>query len=65
LFRSAVRARYFASDGLVDGAPIPVFASNDMLMPAYIPGTTPIATPDHIILVLGDFRGDVWIMDLD
>jgi hypothetical protein len=23
----------------------------------------PIATPDQIILVLGDFRGDVWLMD--
>ncbi len=34
-------------------------------MPAYLPGTAPIATPDQIILVLGDFRGDVWLMDLD
>jgi hypothetical protein len=25
----------------------------------------PIATPDQIILVLGDFRGDIWLMDLD
>jgi hypothetical protein len=25
-----------------------------MLMPAYLPGTAPIATPDQIILVLGD-----------
>jgi hypothetical protein len=35
-----------------------------MLMPAYLPGTAPIATPDQIIFVLGDFRGDVWLMDL-
>jgi hypothetical protein len=29
------------------------------------PGVTaPTATPDQIILVLGDFRGDVWLMDL-
>jgi len=34
-------------------------------MPAYVPGTTPVATPDQLILVLGDFRGDVWLMDLD
>jgi hypothetical protein len=33
-------------------------------MPAYLPGTGPIATPNQIILVLGDFRGDVWLMDL-
>jgi Tol biopolymer transport system component len=65
LVRSAVRARHFASaSGLVEGAPIAVYASNEMLMPAYLPGTAPIATPDQIILVLGDFRGDIWLMEL-
>jgi hypothetical protein len=39
-------------------------ASSEMLMPAYLPGTAPIATPNQIILVLGDFRGDVWLMDV-
>ena len=24
----------------------------------------PIATPDQIILVPGDFRGDIWLMEL-
>jgi Tol biopolymer transport system component len=65
LVRSAIRARHVSSDGLVEGAPVAVFASNDMMMPSYPPGTAPIATPDQIILVLGDFRGDVWMMDLD
>ena len=66
LLRSAVRARQFASEsGLVEGEPIAVYASTEMLMPAYLPGTAPIATSDQIILVLGDFRGDVWLMDLD
>ena len=66
LVRSAVRARHFASaSGLVEGEPIAVYASTEMLMPAYLPGTAPIATPDQIILVLGDFRGDVWLMELD
>jgi hypothetical protein len=65
LIRSAVRARRFDSaSGLFDGEPIAVYASTEMLMPAYLPGTAPIATPDQIILVLGDFRGDVWVMDL-
>jgi Tol biopolymer transport system component len=64
--RSAVRARHFASpSGLVEGLPIAVYASNEMVMPAYLPGTAPIATPDQIILVLGDFRGDIWLMELD
>jgi len=38
----------------------------------YFPVTALIATPDQIILVLGqiilvlgDFRGDVWLMELD
>jgi Tol biopolymer transport system component len=66
LVRSTVRARHFSSTpGLVEGEPIAVYASTEMLMPAYLPGTAPIATPDQIILVLGDFRGDVWLMDLD
>jgi Tol biopolymer transport system component len=66
LVRSAVRARHFAPEsGLVKGEPIAVYASTEMLMPAYLPGTAPIATPDQIILVLGDFRGDVFVMDLD
>lgn len=65
LIRSAVRARHFASaSGLVEGESIAVYASTEMLMPAYLPGTAPIATPDEIILVLGDFRGDVWLMEL-
>jgi Tol biopolymer transport system component len=65
MVRSAIRARRLNDDGLIGDETIPVFASNDMLMPAYLPGTAPIATPDQIILVLGDFRGDIWMMDLD
>lgn len=36
-----------------------------MVMPACLRGTAPIATPDQIILVLGDFRGDIWLSELD
>src|SRR6185436_16079549 len=65
LFRNAVHARHFASvSGLVDGEPTTVHVSTEMLMPAYLPGTAAIATPDEIILVLGDFRGDIWLMQL-
>jgi len=64
MVRSAVRGRRFApGTGTLD-EPMAVYASNEMLMPAYLPGTAPIATPDQIIFVLGDFRGDVWLMDL-
>jgi hypothetical protein len=66
LVRSAVRARRFASvAGLVEGEPIEVYASSEMMIPAYLPGSAPIATPDQIILVLGDFRGDIWLMELE
>ncbi len=41
-----------------------MYASAEMVMPAYLPGMAPIATPDQIILVLGDFTGDIWMMDL-
>lgn len=40
-----------------------VYASSEMLMPAYLPGTAPIAIPDQIIIVLGDFRGDIWMIE--
>ena len=63
--RSAIRGRYFDSTaGLADREPVAVYASIEMMMPAYLPGTAPIATPDHIILVLGDFTGDIWLTDL-
>jgi Tol biopolymer transport system component len=65
MVRSAVRGRYFDStSGLADRDPIAVYASVEMMMPAYLPGTAPIATRDQIILVLGDFTGDIWLMDL-
>jgi Tol biopolymer transport system component len=64
MIRSTIRARRFApASGLMDDEPIDVYSSTEMLMPAYLPGTAPIATPEEIVLVLGDFRGDVWLMD--
>jgi len=64
IIRSAVSGRRFVSQtGALDQV-MPVYALSEMLMPAYLPGTAPIATTDQIILVLGDFRGDVWLMDL-
>jgi Tol biopolymer transport system component len=65
MVRSAVRGRWFDSTaGLAEGDPIAVYASIEMMMPAYLPGTAPIATPDQIIVVLGDFTGDIWLMDV-
>jgi Tol biopolymer transport system component len=65
MVRSAIRGRHFdAPSGLADREPIDVYASIEMTMPSYLPGTAPIATPEQIILVLGDFTGDIWLMDL-
>jgi len=65
IIRSAVRGRRFsAASGRPEGESIAVYASTEMAMPAYLPGTAPIAVPDQIIFVLGDFRGDIWLMDL-
>jgi Tol biopolymer transport system component len=65
MVRTAVRGCRFVSEtGAFDQQRLSVYASSEMLMPAYLSGTAPIATPDQIILVLGDFRGDVWLMDL-
>jgi Tol biopolymer transport system component len=65
MFRSSVRACHLDADGRVDGESMAAFASTEMMMPAYLPGTSPVATADRMVLALGDFRGDVWIMDLD
>lgn len=63
--RGVVRARRFSvTSGRPEGEPVHVLTLNEMVVPAALTGTTPIVTPDQIILVLGDFRGDVWMMDL-
>ena len=64
LLRSVVRARRVEASGVTPDPSIAVYGSTEMLMPAYLAGTAPVATPDQIVLVLGDFRGDVWLMDL-
>jgi Tol biopolymer transport system component len=64
MVRSAIRGRRFAPESGALGERIEVYASTEMMMPAYLPGTAAIATPGQIIMVLGDFRGDIWLMDL-
>ena len=65
-FRTVVRARRFdAMARLSLGEPFTAFTSSEMVVPASMSGMTPVATRDRLILVLGDFRGDVWMLDLD
>jgi dipeptidyl aminopeptidase/acylaminoacyl peptidase len=64
--RNVVRARRFhAASGELFAEPIAVFTSTEMVVPAMITGTAPVATRDEIFFVLGDFRGDVWMCDLE
>jgi Tol biopolymer transport system component len=64
MVRSVIRGRRFISETASFDESMTVYRLSELLMPAYLAGTAPIATPDQIILVLGDFRGDVWLMDL-
>ncbi|MEP6496153.1 MAG: hypothetical protein ABJF01_25995, partial [bacterium] len=65
LVRRTICARQFSLEsGCVAGEPTPVHSFADMAMPVYLPGTAPIATPDRMMFVLGDLRGDIWLMDL-
>jgi Tol biopolymer transport system component len=64
-FRSLIRARRFSRDSAgPEGESVIVYATAELVMPAYLPGTAPIATADQIICALGDYRGDIWLMDL-
>jgi Tol biopolymer transport system component len=64
--RSAVRARRIGVEtGRPEGDAFTAFTSNEMVVPAMITGAAPVATSDRIIFVLGDFRGDIWMMDLE
>ena len=64
--RSRVLARRFdPSTGRVTSEATEVLTLREMIVPAMVTGITPIVAPDQIIFVLGDFRGDVWIKDVE
>ena len=62
--RNVVGARRFDSKSGLSGEPFTVLALTEMIVPAAMVGTAPVATRDRLVFVLGDFRGDVWMMDL-
>jgi len=64
-FRSVVRARPVGSAGAASlGDAFDVVTLTEMIVPAFITGTAPVATSSHVFFVLGDYRGDVWMMNL-
>jgi hypothetical protein len=63
--RSVVQARRFdPASKRPSGDPFVAITLNEMVVPAFLSGTAPVAAPDQIVFVLGDFRGDIWMMDL-
>jgi len=57
-------SRFDPSSGRVDGEAFTVLNLSEMIVPAMVTAVAPIAAPDQIIFVLGNFRGDVWIRDI-
>jgi Tol biopolymer transport system component len=63
--RNQVAARRFdPPTGRLDGDTFDVLSLSEMIVPAMITAVAPIVAPDQIIFVLGEFRGDVWMMDV-
>ena len=63
--RNRVAARTFnPSTGQVDAEAFDALTLSEMIVPTLVTAVAPIAAPDQIILVLGDYRGDIWMMDV-
>ena len=63
MLRGEVRARHFTPDLPPDGESIPIVTLGEVVVPAFMNGAAPVAAPDQIVFILGDFRGDVWLRD--
>ncbi len=63
--RNGVAARRFdPSSGRVEGEAFPILNLTETIVPAMVTSVAPIAAPDQIVFVLGNFRGDIWIRDV-
>ena len=63
--RNKVAAQAFDSrDGHVDPVPIDVLTLSETIVPAMITSAAPIVAGDQIVLLLGNYRGDIWMMSL-
>ncbi|HKW02608.1 MAG TPA: hypothetical protein VJN96_22470 [Vicinamibacterales bacterium] len=64
-FRKQIRARRLAPGSKQPvGDPFFVLRFDEVMMPAFLAGTAPIAAPDQIVFILGDFHGDIWTTDI-
>ena len=63
--RNRVVARPFDPlDGSVGAEPIDVLLLSEMIVPAMISSAAPIMAADQIFFLLGNYRGDIWMMNL-
>jgi len=63
--RNKVAARAFDSrDGQVDREPIDVLTLSETIVPAMITSAAPIVAGEQIVFLLGNYRGDIWMMNL-
>jgi hypothetical protein len=63
--RNRVIARAFdPRDGSVEAERIDVLMLSEMIVPAMISAAAPIIAGDQIVFLLGNYRGDIWTMNL-
>ena len=63
--RNRVVARAFDPlTGGVGAEPIDVLTLSEMIVPAMISAAAPIVADDQIVFLLGNYRGDIWMMNL-
>jgi Tol biopolymer transport system component len=63
--RNRVVARAFdPGDGRVGAEPIDVLRLSETIVPTMISSAAPVVAGDQIVLLLGNYRGDIWTMDL-
>ena len=63
--RSKVAGRTFdPRNGRVGAEPIDVLTLSETIVPALISAAAPIIAGDLIVFLLGNYRGDIWMLDL-
>jgi hypothetical protein len=64
-FQAATDTRTFdPRDGRIGAEPIHVLTLSETIVPALISAAAPIVAGDQMIVLLGNYRGDIWITDV-
>ena len=63
--RNRVVARVFdPRDGRVGGKRVDVLTLSEAIVPTMVTSVSPIVVGNEIVLLLGNYRGDIWMCDL-